>query len=98
MHKHTYTGFFLIVLIMLGSFFLLKPSEADIKKEKLKQQLDSIKKAAATKTTASTVKFDTTKKTLAVADSALLKTPFGTATIGSEKLITLENKELRIKL
>jgi YidC/Oxa1 family membrane protein insertase len=98
MDKNTYTGFFLIVLIMLGSFYLLKPSEADIKKEKLKQQQDSIKKASATKTTASTVKFDTTKKAVAVADSALLKTPFGAATVGSEKLITLENKELRIKL
>jgi YidC/Oxa1 family membrane protein insertase len=98
MDKNTYTGFFLIVLIMLGSFYLLKPSEADIKKEKLKQQQDSIKKAAATKTTASTAKFDTTKKAVAVADSALLKTPFGAATLGSEKLITLENKELSIKL
>lgn len=97
MDKNTYTGFFLIVLIMLGSYFLLRPSEAELKKEKLVQ--DSIKRATTAKTAASTIKADTIKKTTpTVADSALLKTPFGTATIGSEKFITLENKELRVKL
>src|SRR6202012_5353905 len=43
-----------------------------------------------------TAKFDTSKK--AVIDSAILKQPFGAATIGTEKFITLENKELRVKL
>jgi YidC/Oxa1 family membrane protein insertase len=97
MDKNTYTGFFLIVLIMLGSYFLLRPSEAELKKEKLVQ--DSIKRATTAKTAASTIKADTIKKAApTVADSALLKTPFGAATIGSEKFITLENKELRVKL
>jgi YidC/Oxa1 family membrane protein insertase len=96
MDKNTYTGFFLIVLILIGSYFLLRPSEADIKKEKLVQ--DSIKRAVAAKTVAP-VKSDTAKKTVAtLADSALLKTPFGAATIGSQKFITLENKELRVQL
>ena len=102
MDKNTYTGFFLIVLIMLGSYFFLKPSDAEIKKEKLLQHQDSLKRAAATKSTvANTAKFDTTKKAgakAAVIDSAILKTPFGAATLGTNKLITLENKELRIKL
>jgi YidC/Oxa1 family membrane protein insertase len=96
MDKNTYTGFFLIVLIMLGSYFLLKPTDAQLKKEKSLQ--DSIKRVAATKTPVATVKADTAKKITAVVDSALLKTPFGAATLGSEKLITIENKELKIKL
>ncbi len=97
MDKNTYTGFFLIVLIMLGSYFLLRPSDAELKKEKLVQ--DSIKRAATAKATAAPVKTDTVKKTVAtVADSALLKTPFGAATIGSEKFVTLENKDLIVKL
>src|SRR5437879_1529979 len=96
MDKNTYTGFFLIVLIMLGSYFLLKPSDAELKKEKLVQ--DSIKRAVAAKAAASPIKTDTAKKTATVVDSALLKTPFGAATVGSDKLITLENKELRVKL
>ncbi len=96
MDKNTYTGFFLIVLIIIGSYFLLRPSEAELKKEKLVQ--DSIKRAAATKAV-TPIKTDSVKKTVAtVADSALLKTPFGAATIGSQKFVTLENKELRVKL
>src|ERR1700712_1320483 len=97
MDKNTYTGFFLIVLIMLGSYFFLKPSDADIKKEKLRNHLDSLKKAETQKPQANTAKFDSTKK-VAVVDSAILKTPFGAATVGTEKLITLENKELLVKL
>ncbi len=98
MDKNTITGFVLIVLIMLGSYFLLKPSQAELKKEQLVQ--DSIKRVKAAQAGASTVvKADTTKKTITAADSAVLsKTPFGAATVGSEKLITLENKELRVKL
>lgn len=83
---------------MLGSFFLLKPSADDIKKEKQRQHLDSLKKAETTKTQAPAVKYDSTKKTAAVTDTALLKSPFGAASVGTEKLITLENDELKIEL
>jgi YidC/Oxa1 family membrane protein insertase len=97
MDKNTYTGFFLIVLIMLGSYFFLRPTDAQLKKEKMVQ--DSIKRAKDAQTTATKfIKSDTAKKTATVVDSALLKTPFGIATVGSEKLITLENQELRVKL
>jgi hypothetical protein len=34
---------------------------------------------------------------LAVVDSAVLKTPFGAATVGTEQFVTVENKELRLK-
>ncbi|MGZ3749954.1 MAG: membrane protein insertase YidC [Mucilaginibacter sp.] len=97
MDKNTYTGFILIVLIVFGSWYFLKPSDAEIKKEKLLQHEDSLKRAAA-KAPASAIKADTTKKAVAIADSTLAKIPFGLASVGSEKLITLENKELRIKL
>lgn len=98
MDKNTFTGLFLILLILVGSFFLMKPSEADIKKEKERNHLDSLKKAGIAKPAAATVKFDTTKQKSAVTDSAILKTPFGAATAGTDQLITLENKDLRIKL
>jgi YidC/Oxa1 family membrane protein insertase len=98
MDKNTYTGFFLIVLIMLGSYFLLKPSDTELKKEQRLQ--DSLKRVAAAKAPAAAIKTDTAKKTAApvVDTSAISKAPFGAATLGSEKLITIENKELRIKL
>jgi YidC/Oxa1 family membrane protein insertase len=96
MDKNTITGFVLIVLIMLGYYFLLRPSQAELKKEQLVQ--DSIKRAKTAATASKTVKADTSKTTATVDTSALSKIPFGTATIGSEKLITLENKELLVKL
>ncbi len=99
MDKNTVTGFVLIVCIMLGSYFFLKPSDAEIKREKLVQ--DSIQRVKASKTAKTTpiaAKFDTSKKANKVVDSAVLKAPFGAATIGSERFITLENTELRIKL
>jgi len=96
MDKNTITGFVLIVLIMAGSYFLLKPSAADIKKEQLLQ--DSIKRAKAAAAVVKTTKPDTTKKAVTIADSALKKIPFGVATVGSEQFVTLENQELRVKL
>lgn len=100
MDRNTFTGLFLIMIIIAGSFYLLKPSDADIKKEQERNHLDSLKKglvkgqAAASKTTA---KFDTTKKA-AVIDSAVLKQPFGMSSVGTDQLVTLENKELVVKL
>ena len=96
MDKNTFTGLFLIMLILVGSFFLMKPSEAEIKKEQQKQHIDSLKKAGALKP-ATVTKADTAKKP-AIVDSAALKAPFGTSTVGSEQSITLENKELIVKL
>jgi len=96
MDKNTITGFVLIVLIMLGSYFLLKPSDADIKKEQLLQ--DSIKRAKAATAVVKTNKPDTSKKAVTLVDSALKKIPFGIATVGTEQFVTLENQELRVKL
>src|SRR2546423_15571797 len=97
MDKNTITGFVLIVLIMAGSYFLLKPSDAQLKKEQLVQ--DSIKRAKAAQAVVKPViKADTSKKAAAVVDSALKKIPFGIASVGNEQFITLENKELLVKL
>lgn len=96
MDKNTVTGFILILLIMAGSYFFLRGPADQAKK--LQAQQDSIRMAAAAKKTLTPVaKADTIKKT-AAADSALAKIPFGIATVGAEKFITLENKELLIKL
>ncbi|MDN3547083.1 membrane protein insertase YidC [Mucilaginibacter aquaedulcis] len=100
MDRNTFTGLFLIMAIIAGSIYLLKPSDAELKKERLVQQQDSLKKAMLAKANSpASAKADTGKgaKT-AVVDSAILKTPFGAASLGSEKLITLENKDLLIKL
>jgi YidC/Oxa1 family membrane protein insertase len=98
MDRNTFTGLFLIMLILVGSFFLLKPSDAEIKKEKERAHLDSLKRAGIAKPTTAAAKFDTTKKSSTVTDSAILKTPFGAASAGADQLVTLENKDLLVKL
>ena len=99
MDKNTFTGLFLIMIIMGASFYFFKPSDTEIKKQRLLEHADSLKKAGITKNAAATAKFDTTQsKTPQKLDSAILKTPFGAATIGSEKLITIENKDISVKL
>ncbi len=96
MDKNTITGFILIVLIMIGSYFLLKPSDAEIKKEKHLQDSIALAKAGAKDRAA--IKSDTSKKIAAVDTAALKGIPFGLASSGTEKFITLENQELLVKL
>ena len=45
MDKNTFTGLFLIMIIIAGSVYFLKPSTAEIQKEKALQHQDSLKKA-----------------------------------------------------
>ncbi len=97
MDRNSFTGLFLIMLIIFGSFYLLKPSKQEIKKEQEKQHIDSLKKAGKIVTPVATAKADTSKAAVKL-DSAQLKGAFGSALAGTEKFITLENKDLRLKL
>ncbi len=96
MDRNTFTGLFLIMLIIAGSVYLLKPGEAELQKEREKQHLDSLKKAGIAPPVA--VKIDTSKAGRPAVDSAALKSPFGGTITGTESLVTVENKDLRIKL
>jgi len=96
MDRNTFTGLFLIMIILAGSFYFLKPNAAEMKKAKETEHLDSMKKAGVMP-----VKQDTTK-TAAIAnpvvDSLALKGPFGTAITGTEASTVLENENLLITL
>jgi len=98
MDRNTFTGLFLIMLIMFGSFYLMKPSAAQLKKEQQQQHADSIKKGYI-KGPVSAVKkvTDTAKIANQPVDTAKLK-GFDGATVGTQKLITLENSEVIVKL
>jgi YidC/Oxa1 family membrane protein insertase len=100
MDKNTFTGLFLIMVIMAASFFFMRPNEAEIKKERIKAHADSIARGDIPKAAITTAKIADSAKALAnkPVDSALLKSPFGATTIGTEKFITLENKDIRVKL
>jgi len=98
MDRNTFTGGFLILLIMVGSFYLMKPSAAEIKKEQLVQHQDSIKKHLIKGAAPVVAKTATdTSKAVAQVDTSKLK-GFDGATVGTQSFVTLENEELRIKL
>ncbi|RLJ80713.1 membrane protein insertase YidC [Pedobacter alluvionis] len=100
MDRNTFTGLFLIMIILAGSFYFLKPNEAEVKREQVR--IDSTKRADSLKKIGvSPIQKDTTK-TAAIAnpavDSLALKGPFGTALTGTEANTVLENEKLLITL
>ncbi|MGN0001883.1 MAG: membrane protein insertase YidC [Sphingobacterium composti] len=91
MDRNNIIGLVLIFLIFGGSFYLMKPSEAEIKAEQVRQ--DSI---AAAKNGV-VVNKDTINQ-IALLDSADLTKPFGAAKVAQEEVVTLENNILKIDL
>lgn len=91
MDRNNIIGLILIFIIFGGSFYLMKPSEAEIKLEQDRQ--DSI----AAINNGAVVNTDSVTKT-AELDSAALAKPFGAAKIAQEELLTLENNVLKIDL
>lgn len=96
MDRNTFTGLFLIMIILAGSFYFLRPSTAEMKQAKERDSIELAKKSGITP-----VQKDTTK-TAAIAnpavDSLALKGPFGTAITGTEANTVLENENLLITL
>ncbi|WP_316803198.1 membrane protein insertase YidC [Pedobacter nototheniae] len=93
MDRNTFTGLFLIMIILAGSFYFLKPSEVEIKKAQEKEHLDSLKKAGTLPAQKDTVAAAVVAPTV---DSLALKGPFGTALTGTVANSVLENENLLI--
>ncbi len=91
MDRNTFTGLFLIMIILAGGVFFMQPSEAELKKEK--QVQDSINRVAV-KTTRTVV--EPIKGAPKTIDTAALKGPFGANITGTEETTTLENDKLKI--
>src|SRR5690606_27767399 len=83
--------------IIAGSFYVLQPSDEEIKRER--QLQDSLARARAgieNVTSATTDSAGTTPAgSAAEIDSALLNGPFGQAIAGTERTITLENEHIK---
>lgn len=88
MDRNTFTGLFLILIILAGSFYLIKPSESDIKKEQARISVVDTLIKPAQKTAAAVKKVD----------SAQMKGPFGAAVQGENKTFTLENELLKVNI
>lgn len=95
MDRNNILGFVLIFAILAGSFYLMKPSEGEIKKE---QQLqDSLKQVREGITPVK----DTITPEQPVAsqpDSATMSEPFGPVSFGDEQTYTLENELIKVQV
>jgi YidC/Oxa1 family membrane protein insertase len=94
MDRNTFTGLFLIMIVLAGSFYFFGPSQTEINKEKERIAADSLKKvAAATKTTAPAI-----AAAKPAVDSATLSGPFGGSIAGTVQTTVLENENLKLTL
>ncbi|TKC06032.1 membrane protein insertase YidC [Pedobacter frigoris] len=95
MDRNTFTGLFLIMIVLAGSFYFFKPSEAEIKKENERIAADSIKKATANKPA---IPAPAATATASTVDSSALKGPFGGNINGTNQTSVLENELLKLTL
>jgi len=90
MDRNTFTGLFLILIILVGSTFLLKPSEEDIKKEKARFAQDSIAKIKSNKTVA--------KEAIALDTTKVLTDTTSASTTTTEEYTILQNDKLKLSI
>jgi len=98
MDRNTFTGLFLIMVILAGSVFFMKPSEEEIKKE---QQLqDSIAQRKTPDQKKSTDSLFAAQQGLEAStiDSTQMTGPFGGAKVGAEELVVLENEFIKASI
>ena len=91
MDRNTFTGLFLIMIVLAGSFYFFKPSEAEMKSIQERNTADSLKKAGVvTPTPAAAI------AAIPAVDSAALKGPFGGNISGTVQTSVLENENLKL--
>lgn len=95
MDRNTFTGLFLILIILVGSTYFMKPSDEEIKREKLLQ--DSIAHAKSGKSQPS-ANIVTPKPDTPAIDSAEMKGPFGGSISGRNQSVLLENENILVKI
>ncbi len=100
MDKKTFTGLFLMLIVIVGSVFLMRPSEEEIRKEQLLQ--DSIAQARSNQVDTS-IQSGSTDDSLVQSltpqlDSAALSGPFGGAKVADDKIFVLENELIKVNI
>ncbi|GGC60650.1 membrane protein insertase YidC [Pedobacter quisquiliarum] len=97
MDRNTFTGLFLIMIVLAGSFYFFKPTEAELKMESERITADSLKR---TGNNAATTKMPAAAQATApvTPDSNALKGPFGANLTGTEQTTVLENDKLKLTL
>src|SRR5690606_8717326 len=96
MDRNTFTGLFLMLIIIVGSVYLMRPSQEEIKREQLLQ--DSIAQAKVAPTAAVVNNPDTNLAFVPPVDSISATGPFGNSKNGNENIITLENELIKVNI
>ncbi|PWG82147.1 membrane protein insertase YidC [Pararcticibacter amylolyticus] len=95
MDRNTFTGLFLILIILIGFTYLTRPSEEEIKRERIVQ--DSLTRVKSGKQAPAAVQ-PKQKNEVPAVDSSLLRGPFGPANQGTEATVLLQNEHLKVNL
>ncbi|RZK50126.1 MAG: membrane protein insertase YidC [Pedobacter sp.] len=90
MDRNTFTGLFLILIVMAGSFYFMRPSEAEILKEKERITADSLQKVNGNKPVKAA---PVVQKTV---DTIKPTGPFANHLTGSESISVVENEKLKL--
>ena len=99
MDRNTFTGLFLILIILVGSTYLMQPSDEDIKREKAKQTQDSIARIKQpVKLPGTDTLKDSPSLAPAIDSTVILAGPFGSANSGSNGVVILENEKLKVEI
>lgn len=98
MDRNTFTGLFLIALILLGMSYFMQPSKADLKKEQMRQDsISAAKRGISTLSATASAKLATAATTDTTA-RIVATGPFSAGVAGKEQFITLENDVMKVTL
>ncbi|GAA4794629.1 membrane protein insertase YidC [Olivibacter ginsenosidimutans] len=99
MDRNTFTGLFLIMLILAGSVFFLKPSEEEIKKEQqLQDSIARVKSTEQKKKPIDSLSAAQQSVEASMVDSTVLAGPFGQTKVGAAETVTLENEYIKANI
>ncbi|PRD54459.1 membrane protein insertase YidC [Sphingobacterium gobiense] len=94
MDRNTLIGLVLIFGILAGSFYLMKPTEQELKQEqRLQDSLKRVREGLPPVADTSSANLQTTIDTAEISNK-----PFGSAQLGEEQIVTLENELLIAKI
>lgn len=94
MDRNTFSGLFLILIILVGFTYFTKPTEQELKREQFVQDSIAKSKKGATGSTLTAA----TQAKIPVVDSSTLKGPFGAAHAGTATDVILENADIKVTL
>ncbi len=101
MDKKTFTGLFLMLLVIVASFFFMRPSEEEIKIERALQDSIAQAKGMPAGSTAQTITTDTVVSeptSNPELDSLALASPFGLAKVKNDNITVLENEKIKVNI